>query len=110
MSADNGIYILQSPTESGSLEYRIAHLQAIENHSFYGENGEKELCAYELLRWGNSKCYKSKSQALNNAHDLAETKPILVYGVKIIKSPIQFNKFNLTKQEAQEIINSFWRT
>jgi hypothetical protein len=31
MSADNGIYILETPTSDGGLEYRVAHLQAVEN-------------------------------------------------------------------------------
>lgn len=95
MSADNGIYILKT-TRSRKQEgiaivqcasypvYRIAHVQAIDNMSYYKEHQPYNLGAYMVDAWGKSKVYTDKGEAVLAAHELADTIEVLEYGVSII--------------------------
>lgn len=87
MSADNGIYILQTNGENG-FEYRVAHLQAIENLYYSDPSGDE---IYMWLFFRNAPRFFTKELALLCAQEL-ETEilnddfcPILEYGVSILE-------------------------
>ena len=90
MSADNGIYVLQTckAVSSGDIkyEYRIAYAQAIDNFDYYENTSTKKLKEYMVDVWGNSKVYGNRRDALQAAHELADGYEILEYGVRVIET------------------------
>lgn len=88
MSADNGIYILETKDQ-----YRVAHLQAIDNLSRDSlQDGPEDRCAVDGLlpakvveMWGGCKYTRSRRKALEIAHRWAQSLPVCEYGVRIIK-------------------------
>lgn len=83
MSADNGIYILQTKDQ-----YRVAHFSNAEymNYSIvegYYENEIVPTRAVEL--WGDSKFTRKESIALHLAYNWASKLPICEYGVNLVK-------------------------
>lgn len=99
MSADNGIYVLSTPTiikgPKGDIEvkeYRVAYAQAIENIYYYKKGPLRDA---ELVRYfGESKVYHSRIDALvfahNKARQIVEECGILEYGVSEIEWPDPF--------------------
>lgn len=88
MSADNGIYILKTKDQ-----YRVAHLQAIDNVSWSIIDGDwrnkketrgKCVPTRVIEMWGRCKYTKDESVALKLAHKWASSLPICEYGVNII--------------------------
>lgn len=88
MSADNGIYILRTKDQ-----YRVAHLQAVENISWSYIDGDQNNKAVTHERyvptrvvemWGDCKFTKDAEQALRIAHKWNTSLPVCEYGVKII--------------------------
>lgn len=88
MSADNGIYILQSPVIENSwqvgVEYRVAHCQAIENieHPRLGKY-------WEVVFFKSSLVYPTKLDALKRASDIEDEilqseYPVLEYGIRTL--------------------------
>lgn len=112
MSADNGIYILQTNNVDGTgFEYRVAECQAIENISYYnparGYNDKIVDDAMLVIYFGDSKVYNKK-----DAHDIANRIeddilqsycPVLEYGISTIKIDKVFPSMNL--EEAERIEN-----
>jgi hypothetical protein len=95
MSADNGIYILQSPTEEGHDEFRVTHAQAIDNISF--EPNKEGFNTEQLVEYfGKCKVITSKAEAQAVADGLLqqilndEFCPIVEYGICGIKLPFPF--------------------
>ena len=82
MSADNGIYILKTKDQ-----YRVAHLQAIDNVYWSAISGEQEevVSTRVVEMWGDCKFTRSASKALNIACKWARELPICEYGVCIIE-------------------------
>ena len=89
MSADNGIYVL----ETAGPEYRVAELQAIENLHLNPAtcdwtNDPKILKLNAEEMFGRAKLFTSRDEALDFAWDLAEqileNYGILEYGVSEI--------------------------
>lgn len=92
MSADNGIYILKTRDQ-----YRVAHLQAIDNISWSAidgnwQNRKETRGRYVPTRivemWGDCKFTRDKNIADDIAKRWAESLPICEYGV----STITYNK------------------
>ena len=82
MSADNGIYILKTRDQ-----YRVAHLQAIENVYWSVIDGEwqgKCVPTRVVEMWGNCKFTRDANKALDIAYRWATKLPICEYGVKVI--------------------------
>lgn len=81
MSADNGIYILKTKDQ-----YRVAHLQAIDNIYWSAINGQQErLVPTRVVEmWGDCKFTRDASRAFNMAHKLANKLPVCEYGVNVI--------------------------
>ncbi len=88
MSADNGIYILKTKDQ-----YRVAHLQAIDNVSWSAIDGDwqnnkstKGKCVPTRVveMWGDCKFTRDEDKALRLAHKWASNLPICEYGVNII--------------------------
>lgn len=71
MSADNGIYILESPAGDGMMEYRVAHTQAIDNLDFYREqDNQQEYEDYLKRTWGSSEVFRTEDAALVKAKSM----------------------------------------
>ena len=88
MSADNGIYILRTKDQ-----YRVAHLQAIDNVSWSIIDGDwqnkkstrgKCVPTRVVEMWGNCKFTRDEGKALSLAHKWANSLPICEYGVNVI--------------------------
>lgn len=89
MSADNGIYILE--TNDG---YRVAEAAAIENFEYYKQKEIHNLGWYMDKVWGRSEVYHNINDAMNKAkdieRDLAKHGWGSEYGIQIIKET-EFN-------------------
>ena len=88
MSADNGIYILKTKDQ-----YRVAHLQAIDNVSWsiidgnwHNNKETREKCVPTRVveMWGKCKYTRDENVALKIAHRWANSLSICEYGVNII--------------------------
>lgn len=103
MSADNGVYILKTKDQ-----YRVAHLQAIDNVSWFIIDGDwqnekrtrgKCVPTRVVEMWGKCKYTRDESVALKIAHRWASSLPICEYGVNIIT----YNKtWNHIVEDAKE--------
>ena len=89
MSADNGVYVLESPLMAEAPngqeihyadEYRVAHCQAIENLW----DCRQYSLDFERQMFGQSPVYHDKDEAILAAHRIAETITVLEYGVKVL--------------------------
>jgi hypothetical protein len=82
MSADNGVYIL----ETKGPEYRVAYASAIDNltwagdDSFDGDWNKKSVRDY----FGESKVYTNLDEAYNEAHMLHDNWSWTEYGICIL--------------------------
>lgn len=88
MSADNGVYILKCKDQ-----YRVAHLQAIENVFWSCINGSWQDRKYTkgklvptrvVEMWGECKFTRNFETALSMANKWCSSLPICEYGVSII--------------------------
>lgn len=116
MSADNGVYILETPTADGGLEYRVSHIQAVENMDWdrcpihgrdihRGNDGRRrcpECVAHNRVTddhnviiqnaremW-RGKVYTDKAAALLAASEVLEKLYICEYGISFIRVNAQF--------------------
>lgn len=91
MSADNGIYILSTLKGKGH-EYRVAHLQAVENYEWddkikgYTEDPDVQIKNAREM-WDGCKVFKKEKGALKLAHKLADDVDILEYGICYVYIP-----------------------
>ena len=95
MSADNGIYILWTPGPYETTEFRVAHLQAIDNLDW--DVKTNELTIDEDVRivnaremWGDAPVFNTRIEALEYAADRLEEHPICEYGISFIHIPRHF--------------------
>ena len=102
MSADNGIYIL----ETEGPEFRVAHLQAVENVDWDESKGKQTDNPDVQIKnaremWANSKVFYSKDAALSEAaqilKDLSKNGFPCEYGISFVEIPRVFHKtYNMT--------------
>lgn len=111
MSADNGIYILETPrppiktgnmyTNQKGYDYRVAHCTAIDNIDY------SDL--YLPLLFGNSKVYSSHDEALKAAieieKEIKENGWFTEYGINTIKKNVYFP--NMTADEARKALDVY---
>ena len=94
MSADNGIYILQTMGKQGGFEYRVSHCQNIED-IHWNDKQHCHMSGYlnsEIVqqRFGHSKVYTDKQSALNKAHEIYDEImqddfcQVVEYGIQIL--------------------------
>lgn len=96
MSADNGIYILRSPIRTGHFEYRVAHLQAIENIDYDR--------AHEILYFGKCQVFHNRDAAWKEALKIYDSiDGVLEYGISQIDSDHPFPKMSI--EEARNQLN-----
>ena len=106
MSADNGIFILQSPNIlSGTTEYRVAYAGAIENIDYF-EPGSQEFFAMEVLIFGHSPIHTNEAFALKEAQEIEEQIGGTEYGVCFIP-PRMYPFSNMSEKEAKEVLKPF---
>lgn len=88
MSADNGVYILVTPTDDG-YEYRVTETSAIENLNWDESIGDETNDEDVIIKnargtWHGAKIYYKRGETLEAAHDLYKSLPICEYGVSEI--------------------------
>jgi len=95
MSADNGIYIL----ESEGPEWRVVTAQAIENINWNETTRQVENGHFNMIEvkqyFGGCKVFKTFEDAKNEAFRIEEAIaksdfPVLEYGICIIRMPFPF--------------------
>jgi hypothetical protein len=108
LSADNGIFISRWFTKEGHFEYRVAHRQAIENCD------DPELAdAYRVLYFIGSEVYDNRKEVLDKAIELYDEImkddfcPICEYGIVELDYDVSFP--NLSYEEAEEVLDSYWK-
>lgn len=100
ISADNGIYILQTKKGDG-FEYRVAHLQAVENYRWdddkHTDSDDPQIQIKNAREmWGECEVIVDRTSALQVADAMAqkilddEFCPILEYGISFIKIDAEF--------------------
>lgn len=99
MSADNGVYILKTKRGDG-WEYRVAHLQAVENYLWnqdtHEETSDEDVHIKNAREMWNGPVFSSKQDALREADLMAEEIlnddfcPVLEYGISTITIPREF--------------------
>ena len=88
MSADNGIYILQTDSDNGP-EYRVAYSHAIDN--IYGKFNE-ETCRYDgdiqnmVSIFGESQVFHTLNEALDFAEEMEHNNEYLEDGICVISN------------------------
>jgi hypothetical protein len=118
MSADNGVYILQTSSPDGNgFEYRVAHLQAVDNVyakrcQIHGsdlrlgndgrqgcvqcqdasceEGDEKDAIANAREMWARSQVYVNELDALQKARAIYDNLDICEYGISFVEIPLVF--------------------
>lgn len=86
MSADNGIYIL----ETAGPEYRVREFQAVENiswdNSIGGHTSDDEVILKNARRmWHGCEVLTNRTDALVKADELLQKTDICEYGISFIK-------------------------
>jgi hypothetical protein len=94
MSADNGLYILVTPKGKG-FEYRVAHLQAVENYGWDDELGcstDNPDVHIKNARemWGDSLVHTDITNAYECARILLSSIGWTEYGICEINIPREF--------------------
>lgn len=92
MSADNGIYILRTP-KGGGFEYRVAHLQGIDDSLIDHLVMDDENVHIENARrmWKDSPVFYSEEKAYNHADKLLQELCICEYGISYISILKEFD-------------------
>lgn len=109
MSADNGIYILETMTSSGPLgnEYRVAECANIDDCD------ESDLML--VVKFGQSEVYKTFDEAQAKALELEEKAEYTEYGICCVIRNFQFP--NISVQDAKKalrivddehVVDAFW--
>jgi hypothetical protein len=116
MSADNGVYILETPAKKGS-EFRVAHLQAIDNlhchfckkHPNKFKKGCRECeigycehkdCKIKNARqmWSGCEIFYSMDEAMKEADSLYDEVGYAEYGIQVIQIDRPFKKVKQNKK------------
>jgi hypothetical protein len=100
MSADNGIYILETISEDELSEYRVKHLQGIDDYTWdddindYSANPNIHIKNARKM-WENCEVFYDRSAAMAKAHEIYREImdsdfPVLEYGIDFIYIPRRF--------------------
>lgn len=90
MSADNGIYVLETNTETaGVTEFRVSHLQAIDNIAWdclkHECTDDEDVRIFNARRMWTGPVYKNREDAMKYAQELSGEFDILEYGISSIR-------------------------
>ncbi len=91
MSADNGVYILETPghPDPTKKQYRVIHAQAIENVTSYDPLWNQDECARDYF--GKCQVFHDESEAFQEAQRIYDEImkddfcPIVEYGISFIQ-------------------------
>lgn len=105
MSADNGIYILVTPTEKEHrYTYRVAHAMAIGNIYYYEDGPLSDATIVKYF--GKCEVLTNKRRAIDLAYEMKQVMEddgcCIEYGVSVIQWGKPFP--NMTKNEAETIL------
>jgi len=100
MSADSGIYILETPTVNGSTEkeFRIVHATAIDNLDYEVPVGS-DLNPEEVIKYfGRSSVFSNSTDAMTKAKTIydeimSSPYPVIEYGISFIKGRFPFSEY-----------------
>jgi hypothetical protein len=87
MSADNGVYILESVAADGGSEFRVAHAQAIENANYippgFSPDRDRQFwnLEYTWAIWHRSPVFQDKDTVMQRALEMEDELDICEYGV-----------------------------
>ena len=98
MSADNGIYILETYQNSEKigafqvrckpyLVYRVAATQAFDNLDWYENEETYNVGCYLASVFGKSKVYLTEASALEEAARLHSKEDYVEYGIRFVRRP-----------------------
>lgn len=91
MSADNGIYILETQEDSGVKEYRVAECQSIDN-IYFGSQEERDESVRHFF--GQSPIYMdyqaAREVAFQKEQEIYDRGWVLEYGISSISLPTPF--------------------
>ena len=95
MSADNGIYILQTPRVGLGYEYRLAHLQAVENYLWDEKIGKQTEDLDVWIKnarkmWCGVAPMFSRAVAFQEAEKLYNEYGYVEYGIRVIEIDREF--------------------
>jgi hypothetical protein len=94
MSADNGIYVLESKVSKIGSVWRVAHSQGVQSElEWYLENEPYNVGAFLHSVFGKSLGWATESAALDYAHKLSEDFSYLEHGVVCLKLPFKFTLY-----------------
>ncbi len=106
MSADNGIYILKTPTpDDGVFEYRVSHCQAIEDIWYENPDGNPDAV---VDKFGDCEVFNDIDKAADLAFKMEKEIleddfcPILEYGINNIELPHSFFWYKIRYKEERE--------
>jgi len=90
MSADNGVYILITPSYNSGHEYRVQDLQAVDNYSWNDVNGRHTDNPDILIRnaqemWATAAVFHNESDAVAAAVHILQTLDVCEYGISFIE-------------------------
>lgn len=110
MSADNGVYILATKGPRGKKDYRVAHLQAVENlwykPDFPREKPELNLkCVVDL--YSECRVFTDRTLAMGYALRIADEVWNLEYGIQLLDyTHMRLPKFVQERKQAEWEIES----
>ena len=96
ISADNTIAILETNgKKKGSKEYRVAHVQALENYKWDEKiqdctNDHDVWIKNARYTWANSKVYKTQDEVMKAAKILYDDCGYVEYGICFVEIPRKF--------------------
>jgi len=127
MSADNTIAVLETPDGAGGFEYRVVHLQAVENvewhvceKHFKSGGYDKDcrecgvgFCCHSSCHirnarrmWAGCDVYDNKEQAMKVAEQMYSDVGYVEYGIHVIRIPEPFEENRISLPEPRKEFDS----
>lgn len=97
MSADNGVYILKTINPKGGYEFRVAHLQAVDNVGW--DDNLRRMTDDPIVQihnahemWGHSHVWDTREDAFRIAEKILEDLDVCEYGIQILTIQAQWDQ------------------
>lgn len=106
MSADNGVYIIQIPTQSGN-EYGVITCFESTVDLMFSRTLPKNVCeAHTVILLKDAKSFQTEEESYMYAKELYLTLDICEYGICSIELESPISDINV--EEANKIIDDYW--
>jgi hypothetical protein len=97
MSADNGVYILKTINPKGGYEFRVEHLQAVDNVGW--DDNLRRMTDDPIVQihnahemWGHSHVWGTREDAFRIAEKILEDLDVCEYGIQTITIQAQWDQ------------------